>query len=95
MHSLEVAPGHPPPSWRSRANLPPVVAASKVDVIVQHIMTRDLRLTKRRPYRVEGGRTVFDDPPPRDLDGRVEGPNFDDPYAEIFVTVPPAPGPPS
>jgi len=69
--------------------------AQKVDNLVQHVITRDLRLIKRRPYRVADGRAVFDDPPPADLDGRGEGPHLDDPYAEIFVTVPPSTGAPS
>jgi hypothetical protein len=59
--------------------------ARKVDTIVQHLITRDLRLIKRRPYRLDSARAVFDEPPPEDLDGRVEGPDLDDPYAEIFV----------
>ena len=69
--------------------------ARKIDAITQHLMTRELRLIKRRPYHVEGSHVVFDDPPPEDLDGRVEGPHIEDPYAEIFVTVPRSTGAPS
>jgi len=80
---------------RATADAPP--KAGKVDAIVQHVMTRELRVVRQRTYRLEGARrkrVVFDDPPPPDMDPRdPTGPTLDDPYAEIFVTVPPVRGP--
>lgn len=60
-------------------------AAVKRDAFVANVGTRDLRVAKRRPYRVVAGRAEFDNPPPPDINLREEG--AQDPYAEIFVTV--------
>jgi len=70
--------------------------ATKRDALVEHIGTRDLRLVRSRPYRLEGRRAVFDVPPPPDIDGRDHARyDIEDPYAEIFVSVPVTDGPPS
>lgn len=61
--------------------------AEKVDALLVHVGTRELRRMIMRPYRVFDGRALFDDPPPPDLDKR--GPEtLEDPYAGIFVSVP-------
>lgn len=71
-------------------------SATKVDCLMQHIGTRELRLVKRRPYRLAGRRVVFDAAPPPDLDSRApDSWQMEDPYAEIFVSVPPSHGAPS
>jgi hypothetical protein len=70
-------------------------SATKVDCLLQHIGTRDLRLVRRRPYRLIGSRVVFDDPPPEDIDSRATDWRMEDPYADIFVSVPPSQGVPS
>jgi hypothetical protein len=68
--------------------------AEKGEAILAQIGTRDLRVTKRRPYRRLKGRVVFDDPPPEDIDMRGLD-VVSDPYASIFVSVPPPTGQPS
>jgi hypothetical protein len=68
-------------------------AAIKRDVFVAQVGTREMRVMKRRPYRVVAGRAEFDSPPPPDINVREEG--GEDPYAAIFVSVPVPPGPPS
>jgi hypothetical protein len=73
----------------------PGTSAGKKDCIIEHIGTRDLRLMKHRTYRVEGPRVIFDDPPPADIDFRNTAGRFEDPYAEIFVSVPASTGRPS
>lgn len=64
--------------------------ASKVDAIIVHIGTRDLRRTKVRPYRVLGnGVLKFEDP--YGIDWKTDPiEDGNDPYAEIFVSVPPS-----
>jgi hypothetical protein len=69
--------------------------ATKVDTILQHVGTRDVRLVRRRPYRVDGSRAIFDAGPPADLDARDPAVSLRDPYAAIFVSVPSMAGPPS
>jgi hypothetical protein len=46
-----------------------------------------------RPYVLEHGQAVFADPPPPDIDKAAEV--CIDPYAGIFVSVPPPTGAPS
>jgi len=67
--------------------------ATKQDAIIAHVGTREIRLIKVRPYALEHGQAVFVDPPPPDIDKAAEV--CSDPYAGIFVTVPPPTGPPS
>jgi hypothetical protein len=72
--------------------------ASRVDAIVAQVGTRDLRLTKVRPYRIyPNGSIKFDPTPAFDLDWKRDdlGVDAHDPYAEIFVSTPPAAGRPS
>ena len=64
--------------------------ATKRDALIMHVGTRDLRIVKVRPYAIRQGRVYFDDPPPPDKDLRT--PDCQDPYSEIFVTVPPVQG---
>jgi hypothetical protein len=59
--------------------------ASKQDALLLHVGTRDLRQMRCRPYRLEGGRVTFVEPPPPDLDKR-DAAHVDDPYASVFVT---------
>ncbi len=89
MHELTVADTEKdlsPTSWQTDQRR--IGKATKRDALVQHIITRDLRLIRRRTYGFEGTRAVFDEPAPPDIDVRVQGPTVDDPYAELFVTVP-------
>jgi hypothetical protein len=67
----------------------PTQRAEKIDTILAHVGTRDLRRLITRPYRIVRGRAIFDDPPPADLDKRGPETKFD-PYASIFVSVPPS-----
>ena len=63
-------------------------SAGKRDCIMAQVRTRDERYTIVRSYEVRDGKVVFDDPPPPDItddDYR----NGRDPYAEVFVSVPP------
>jgi hypothetical protein len=70
--------------------------ADKIDALVMHVGTRESRLVWVRTYRIERGAVVFDEPSRKsDLDVRRD-PNlksFEDPYATIFVSTPPAPRP--
>ena len=68
--------------------------ASKRDAILCQVGTRELRRMMRRLYRLEDDRAIFDTPPLEDLDGG-DLRNGIDPYAEIFVSVPPPTGAPS
>lgn len=68
-------------------------AAVKRDAFVAQVGTREMRVMKRRPYRVVAGRAEFDSPPPPDVNIRET--SGDDPYASIFVSVPPVTGAPS
>lgn len=72
--------------------------AAKRDAIMMHIGTREVRLLKVRPYRYEDDRrrVVFEDPLP-DVDVREQtgSEHTFDPYAGIFVSVPPTTGDPS
>ena len=73
--------------------------ATKRDVLLQHVISRTCRVTRSRPYEVRQGRAFFDNPPPPDftaLDLNAGGWRVaDDPYADVFVSVPPPTGPPS
>jgi hypothetical protein len=61
--------------------------AEKVDCIIVHVGTRDVRVTKVWPYHYQpNGTVVFDNEPKPDLDFKGDGAH--DPYAEIFVSVP-------
>jgi hypothetical protein len=68
----------------------PNKAPEKIDCIIGHMGTRTTRLMMRRPYRyVDDRRRVEVDPPLEDIDPRsqmLQG--VEDPYAEIFVSVP-------
>lgn len=67
--------------------------ASKVDALMAQVGTRELRVTKIHPYTVRDGVAVFE-APMADItkDDLRQG---DDPYASIFVSVPPTTGAPS
>lgn len=64
--------------------------ATKRDALLVHLGTRDLRVMKRRPYQVVNGRVEFEHPPPPDVDVRDPTVTVNDPYASIFVSVPPS-----
>lgn len=67
--------------------------AIKFSALVVNVGTRDLARAMIRPYEIVGGRTKWLDVPP-DIDKR--GPDMiDDPYAGVFVSVPPSEGAPS
>lgn len=71
--------------------------ATKRDCLMQQIVTRTCRAMRRRPYEVRQGRAFFDPPPP-DLDVRNPSGSWvtaDDPYADVFVSVPTPTGKPS
>jgi len=74
--------------------------AKKRDVLMQHIVTRTCRVVRRRSYTVRQGRAFFDDPLP-DFNagkGREDETTWhvaDDPYADVFVSVPLPAGKPS
>lgn len=61
-----------------------VQGSSKRDAVLMHVGTRTCRHVLQRPYTVTHGVAVFDDPPPPP----IETPNMEDPYAEVFVSVP-------
>lgn len=61
--------------------------ATKTDAFVAHVGSRASRVMKVRPYRVERGRVV-ELPAPPDVDLR-RAPVDHDPYASVFVSVPP------
>lgn len=67
-------------------------SAIKTDALVATLGTRERRIRMCRPYHLEDRAAIFDAPWP-DMD--LRGPDWhadDDPYAEIFVSVPPGPG---
>jgi hypothetical protein len=60
--------------------------AEKLDAIIIHIGTRDLRVAKICTYRYRpNGTVVFDEPKP---DMNMRGAGTSDPYAGVFVSVP-------
>jgi len=61
--------------------------AEKLDAIIVHIGTRDLRIAKVWTYRYRpNGTVVFEDEPRPDM--QLRGPGTIDPYAGVFVSVP-------
>lgn len=72
--------------------------ASKVDALIAHVGTRDRRVMRTRPYRLDArGRLTWITPAPPDVDTQRPGgwTVEDDPYAAIFVSVPAPAGRPS
>jgi hypothetical protein len=72
--------------------------ATKKDCLMAQIGTRDWRLLKHRPYVVRGNIAIWDWPYPADVDVSAEmrkPGDVHDPYATIFVSVPPSSGAPS
>jgi hypothetical protein len=67
--------------------------ATKRDAILCQVGTREMRRTLQRIYRVEDDRAIFDPTSP-DIEGS-DLRNGVDPYADIFVSVPPPTGAPS
>lgn len=66
------------------------------DALMCQAGSRDTRWLFRRLYRVEGDRVIFDAPTPEELDLTGDDlKNIRDPWAEIFVSVPPSTAPPS
>jgi len=68
--------------------------ATKKDALMLHIGTREMRVLKLRPYVVRGPLAIFETPPPPPVDLRhlEHGQGMHDPYAGIFVSVPPSEG---
>jgi hypothetical protein len=66
--------------------------AKKEDAFIVHMGSRSMRRVFTQPYAVTGG-TVRVDFPLRDLAGRDQ--MTEDPYADIFVSVPDPTGKPS
>lgn len=68
--------------------------AKKRDALMTHIGTRDDRRVVKRTYTVTGSRVVFDAEQvidfktPTTVEGEPQ--SFTDPYAELFVSVPPS-----
>jgi hypothetical protein len=63
--------------------------AQKLDCLIGHLGTRTVRVMKRRPYRyVDNRRRVVVDPALADIDVRDPTTTIEDPYADIFVSVP-------
>ena len=69
--------------------------ATKSDGFVVHVGSRTLRRVFTHEYRVEGGQAVFR--PTRELDTTMKNPEdrVEDPYADVFVSVPMPEGKPS
>ena len=66
--------------------------AEKKEGIVLHVGTREMRLARVATYTRTPTGVVFDEPFDMDMRGKNI---IDDPYAEIFVSVPPPTGRPS
>lgn len=69
--------------------------ATKTDAFIAHVGTRELRLTRVRPYHVDASGTVVVDPPREDITPASDWKVAHDPYAAIFVSVPASTGAPS
>jgi hypothetical protein len=68
--------------------------ASKQDAFVVHVGSRTLRRIFMQAYRVESGRAIFE--PIREPSAEMkDGDHIDDPYADVFVSVPMPEGKPS
>ena len=71
---------------------PTTGTATKRDALLCHVGTREARHVLQRPYTVTGRRVTFDAPidinlhETRNADGTAI--QFEDPYAELFVSVP-------
>lgn len=72
---------------------------TKRDCLMQHIVTRTCRRVQSRPYVMQNNRAYFDSPPPPDMDPRRPGAagytSVEDPYVDVFVSVPTPTGKPS
>jgi hypothetical protein len=66
--------------------------AARTEGIMMHIGTREMRIARVAAYTRTAAGIVFDEP--YNIDKR-EGGTIQDPYAEIFVSVPPPAGPPA
>jgi len=71
--------------------------AARTACILGHLGTRTTRIVRRFPYRFVEGTGIVREPIPPDLDPRSTeaGAGSEDPYAEIFVSVPTPTGRPS
>jgi hypothetical protein len=63
--------------------------AIKHDVILAHVGTRTMRIVARQNYRYDQGRPVFEpDIVEWDLRDQKDGMTFEDPYADLLVSIP-------